>query len=206
MLFRSLTGSFLVLASLALFVPSTSAQEKKTLTPKQLDEIWELLTRSDDEGVKKAFSEGICKLAEVPEISVPWIKEKLKPTSPVDQKKVDKFIEDLDSNDPKTRETAEQELKKLGDLVRKTVEKKLADKLGSLELRNRLERIKEHIDKAVFTPEELRAWRLTEVLEMIGNDEAMAVLEALSKGAEGARLTEDAKDCLKRLKAFRGKR
>jgi hypothetical protein len=45
----------------------------------------------------------------------------------------------------------------------------------------------------------IRGYRAVEVLEHIGTVEARKVLETLAAGAEGARLTEDAKSSLARL-------
>ena len=50
------------------------------------------------------------------------------------------------------------------------------------------------------TPERLRALRAVMVLEQIGTPEARQLLEKLSKGAEGALLTEDAKAAVRRMK------
>ena len=50
------------------------------------------------------------------------------------------------------------------------------------------------------TPERLRIQRAVMVLEQIGTPEARQLLEKLSKGAEGALLTEEARAALKRLK------
>jgi hypothetical protein len=49
------------------------------------------------------------------------------------------------------------------------------------------------------TPHSIRGLRTVEVLEDIGTTEAKKVLENLATGAEGARLTEEAKASLLRL-------
>jgi hypothetical protein len=65
----------------------------------------------------------------------------------------------------------------------------------SLEVHQRIERL-----LARIKPETWRDLRAVEVLERIGSPEAKQVLESLAKGAEGARLTREAKASLERLK------
>ncbi|MCI0377332.1 MAG: hypothetical protein L0215_06990, partial [Gemmataceae bacterium] len=61
------------------------------------------------------------------------------------------------------------------------------------------QRLLEEMESAVFTAEELRAWRAIEVLEKTGTTQARHVLEQLSRGAPGARITDDARRAVQRL-------
>jgi len=54
------------------------------------------------------------------------------------------------------------------------------------------------------TPEDLRQLRAVEVLERIDTPEARRLLEMLADGAAGARLTREARDAIRRLKAYPG--
>ena len=81
----------------------------------------------------------------------------------------------------------------LGDNLRK----KLAEK-PSLEVRQQIEQLLTKVEQ--LTPESIRALRASEVLEHLGSPEAKQVLEMLATGAEGTRLTMEAKASLERLK------
>ena len=81
-----------------------------------------------------------------------------------------------------------------GPALRKTLKSK-----PSLELRRRAEAILDAIDKQILPPERLRVLRAIEALEMIGTDDAKAMLKELAKGAAEDRLTEEAKLSLGRL-------
>jgi hypothetical protein len=48
-------------------------------------------------------------------------------------------------------------------------------------------------------PERLRAHRALEVLERVGTADARTVVDEVSKGAAGSRLTRDAHDALQRM-------
>jgi hypothetical protein len=55
------------------------------------------------------------------------------------------------------------------------------------------------LEGPITSPQRLQALRAVEVLEHIGSPEAIKVLEYLSQGAPGARLTQEAKASLDRL-------
>jgi hypothetical protein len=56
------------------------------------------------------------------------------------------------------------------------------------------------LEKQAMSPEDLRALRAVEVLEVIGTAEAVRLLRCLADRARGARLTEEAKAALARLR------
>ena len=55
------------------------------------------------------------------------------------------------------------------------------------------------LNAAVQSPATLQALRSIEILERIGNREALDALTPLAKGAPGHRITEDARDAVQRL-------
>ncbi len=89
-----------------------------------------------------------------------------------------------------------EELERFAEQVLPALQKKLAAK-SALEVRQRIEKLVAKIEQ--LTPESLRRIRALEVLEHIGDSEAKKVLETLAAGAEGAKLTEEAKASLARL-------
>ena len=76
----------------------------------------------------------------------------------------------------------------------------------SLEGRKRVEGILKKLNdieemKQPLPPDEIRAIRAVEALEAIGNAEARKLLDTYAKGAPGARLTEEARKTVQRLKS-----
>jgi hypothetical protein len=57
----------------------------------------------------------------------------------------------------------------------------------------------EKLEMGLLSGEALRAWRTLEALEAMGTPDAKQVLKRLAQGAEGARLTSEAKASLERL-------
>lgn len=78
---------------------------------------------------------------------------------------------------------------------------KALDGKPSLEMRRRLEDLRAKAQRAWWgvSGERLRSLRAIEALELAGTNEAREVLQMLAAGAEGARLTEEAKAALERL-------
>ena len=108
------------------------------------------------------------------------------------------YITDLESDQFAVRQKATVELEKSGEQAEAALRKKLADKPAA-EVRQRIEQLLSKIEQEQLPPESIRAVRAVEVLEYIGSPEAKAVLETLAGGAEGARLTKEAKASLARL-------
>ena len=92
-----------------------------------------------------------------------------------------------------------QELAEAGvaaeDLLRKALDKEV-----SAEVKMRARELLERIAKNGVAPERLRSLRAIEVLERIGNNDARQMLEGLAKGDPDARLTQDARAELERLR------
>jgi hypothetical protein len=72
-----------------------------------------------------------------------------------------------------------------------------------LETRRRVQGLLDEIRQQQGQPsgEQLRQVRAIEVLERIGTPEARALLESLTRGAAGARLTREAQAAVRRLSA-----
>lgn len=175
-----------------LLRPEGARAAESALSPEELSAIWSHLALADDAGVKKAY-QGICTMVKAPKESVAFLRECLKPVPPLNVKRVERWLDELDSNDFATREEATRQLEKQGPLVIPLIKKRLEAEVPSLEMRRRLERLREKLDAKCLSADELRAIRCVEVLHAIGNAEAIELLKALAAGAPGARLTEDAK-------------
>jgi hypothetical protein len=164
------------------------------LTGPELEALWADLAGADAAKAHRA----IRALAAAPKQAVPFLSQHLRPVPAPDAKHLARLIADLDDKRFVVRENAVRELEKLGSLASPALREALAGK-PSLEVHRRVEGLLERLEQHTFSPEELRDRRAIEVLERIGTAEARQALEPLSRGAAGARLTEDAKATLQRL-------
>jgi hypothetical protein len=157
------------------------------------DELWTDLAGDDAE---KAFA-AMRALCEAPEDAAALLKRRLRPVSAPDPKHVTRLIGDLDAKSFAVRRNAAAELEALGDLIGPAARRAVGGG-ASLEVRQRLEPILKKLRVRAVRGEPLAALRGVEVLERVGTAEARRVLEALAGGAAGSRLTEAARDSLKR--------
>ena len=118
----------------------------------------------------------------------------------MNEKRLARLIADLDSDAFATRQNAMTELEKLSERALPAYRKALEGK-PSLESRRRLDDLQDKAQRAWWgvSGERLRSLRAVEALELAGTPEARQVLETLAAGAEGARLTEEAKAARERL-------
>jgi WD40 repeat protein len=166
------------------------------LSANDLGGLWATLAGGD---APRAF-QAVNTLVGAPRHAVTLLKEQLRPAPEVtaeQTKHVERLIADLDSAQFSVRQKARQELEKLGEPAVPGLHQALAKK-PSLEVRMQIDQL---LDKAARddSTERLRALRAIEVLERIGSPEAKQVLASLAKGAEGFRLTEEAKASVERL-------
>lgn len=165
------------------------------LKAKEVETLWADLI--GDDAIKAGQS--ILKLASAPKQTTPFLSTQLKSAVPVDVKKIDQWVADLDSANFPKRTKASAELEKLGELAIPALKKILAGQ-PSPETRRRVEPLLEKLTTGTLSAEQLRLVRAVEVLEKIGGAEARRVLEPLAKGAPGALPTLQAQAVLDRLK------
>jgi len=172
---------------------STGPVRSTALSGKDLDGLWNALSQDDAANAYRAIGT----LVRAPEQAVPLLKSRLQPVPEPDAHQITGWITDLDSARFAVRQKAGEALGKVGEQAEAALRKKLAEK-PSPEVRRRIERLLTRIEQP--RGESLRALRAVEVLEHIGNPEAKRVLQTLATGAEGARVTREAKASLSRLK------
>jgi hypothetical protein len=162
------------------------------LSPDELSALWDDLGSQD---ATRAY-QAIGRLASAPRQVLPWLRQHLKPvsTAQVDKKRLNQHLAQLDSDDFAVRERATKELEKFGQSALPAFEQALEAK-PSAEVRKRITELMERL-----APERLRPLRAIEALEHIGNSEAQDCLGKLAQGAPEARLTQEAKASLERLK------
>jgi dipeptidyl aminopeptidase/acylaminoacyl peptidase len=174
----------------------TTKKLGKALSAEELETHWKTLAAEDAEPAFRAIQA----LSAAPAHSVPYLRARLHPVAPGDEKRVQQWIADLDSDQFAVREKATSELQKAGATALQAMRKALEER-PALEKRRRLEPLIEMQEREEWSPsaDNLRARRALEVLERVGTAEAKNVLTMLAKGAPGAWLTEDAKGALQRL-------
>lgn len=123
----------------------------------------------------------------------------LKPAVPIEPRRIERLLNQIDSAEFKVRDQASSELVKIGELAVPALDKALAAN-PSLEMRRRLEALRNNSDpnSMILKGDRLRAYRSVEVLERIGTPEARRLLRTFADGAQGALLTTSAEAALKR--------
>ena len=132
---------------------------------------------------------------------MPFLQKRLRPApdpGPDAAKRLAKLTADPDNDDFATREKATEEIAKMGSAAEPALRRALDGK-PSPEMRQRVEHVLDKLREPAVAPETLRAIRAVETLEQVGTPEARRVLEAVAKGAEGDRLTAEAKAALARI-------
>jgi RNA polymerase sigma factor (sigma-70 family) len=162
------------------------------LAPDTAKKLWADLAGDDAE---KAFT-AIRALCFAPADAVGLLKTQLRPVKAPDPKRVSKLIADVDDKSFSVRARATAELEALGDLIGPAARRAVEG--APLEVRQRLEPILKKIRVRAVARETLASLRGAEVLEKVGTDDARRVLSDLAAGAEGARLTQAAREALQR--------
>ncbi len=165
------------------------------LEPKDLDRLWHELSADDASDAAAAMSRLIAR----PRESVPYLRLRLTVIADAERKRMETFIADLDSDVFRIRDRAARELEKLGEAAVPVLKKALGSK--STEVRQTVERLLTKIgdgEDPYSSREARRNFRVIEVLERIGDAEAMSLLKDLRQ--RGARLIQvrEAEAALKR--------
>ncbi|MBY0524229.1 MAG: hypothetical protein K2R98_12565 [Gemmataceae bacterium] len=164
-----------------------------TFTPRGLDELWADLADEPERAHAALWA-----LVATPRQSVPFLGALLRPTPPIDEQRIQRWIVDLDSEQFAVRQKATDELEKTGERAVPALRRRLETK-PPLETRQRIERLLDTLEPIAPPRDTLLALRAMEVLEYVGNPDAMDVLKRLATGAPGARLTLEAQSALTRL-------
>jgi hypothetical protein len=135
--------------------------------------------------------------------AVVFLGKHLQNSRPVDTKRVERLLAELDSDQFAVREQATAQLKALAEHAEPALRTALAGK-PSLEVRRRLEALLERLESAGLFPETVRQIRAVEALEAIGTPAARQALGQLAAGPAGTHLSREAKASLGRL-AKRGR-
>jgi hypothetical protein len=164
--------------------------------PSTGESLWKRLIGQETAPAWEAMRE----LAARPEIAVALVNERLKPATPptVTAADIPALIQQLDADAFAERERAARGLRQLGQEAVPHLQQTLKNR-PSLELRRRVEQLLAEAGRP--DPAFPMHSRAVEVLERIGGSAARAVLQALSGGAPGHLLTEEARAALRRMKS-----
>jgi RNA polymerase sigma factor (sigma-70 family) len=171
---------------------TVGASPDAALSVEQLRTLWRDIRDADAGRAYRA----IWRMALAPKQAVPFLTEHVRPVAPLDaaqQKRVDRLVPDLDSDQFAVRKDAETELEKMGTIVEPALRQALKNK-PSLEVRRRIEAV-----LAKFANERLQLLRALEAIEHMNTPQARRLVAELANGAPGAWLTEEARAIAKRL-------
>jgi Tol biopolymer transport system component len=170
---------------------------KETLSAQRLDTLWNDLAGTDAFRAHRA----IWTLAGSGKEAMPFLAERLKELKPgkaaaPDPDRIAKLITQLDDDDFNVRETAHDELKKLGKAAEPALRKAL-DGAPSAEVDFRVKLL---LDKMTAVPSDtLLVVRAVEALELLATPEAHELLSTLAKEGASEALKQEAKATLERL-------
>jgi hypothetical protein len=178
-------------------IGAPARQAGTPLTAEQLDACWKDLSGDGVPAYRALWA-----LAGVPKQSLPLLSKHLKPAAdlgPEQKQRAERLVRDLDHRRFGTREAAGRELAQMGEAAIPLLKKALEGQ-PSLDLQRRVTTLLDVLTGATPSPEMVQALRAVEVLEHIGTTDACELLEKLANGLAGARLTDEAKASLARLK------
>jgi WD40 repeat protein len=137
------------------------------------------------------------RLAVDPNGTLPLLRAQLKPIEPIDPKRIESLLANLNSSRFDEREAASRNLAALGEPTRAALQA-ARKSTSSTEVRNRLSLLLEQLT-SIYSPERRRYLRAIALLERIGSMQAAALLGDLAKGEPQALETQLAKESLRRI-------
>lgn len=164
------------------------------LTPKDLEPFWADLGSEETPRIYRA----LWTLAASPRETVPFLHDRFLPSTSADPR-IDRLIDDLNSDSFVVRDKAHQELEKIGPAAEPALRRTLANP-ASQEVRRRVERLLDRKNqRPIESPDVQRLLRVIKLLEHFGTPEARKELETLGKGMFGDTIAQEAKAALERL-------
>lgn len=168
-------------------------REPAERSPADLEADWRDLS-----GNAAAGYAAVGRLRSSPKTAVAFLEKQLQRTKPVDNKRIERLLADLDDEQFAVREQAVKQLEALAENAAPALRKALAGK-PPLEVRRRLQALLERLNGAKLLPETIRQIRAVEALEAIGTSEARRLLDKLAAGSPETRLAQEARAAAGRL-------
>jgi hypothetical protein len=138
----------------------SKAPPQRVFTDADLQTRWQALASED---AQQAFN-AICDLAATPTQTVALLNQHVQPAPALDLEAVNKLLAQLGDSTFKVREKATAAFLQLDERAVPLIDKALAGK-PALEVRMRLQKIRDHLIGIVLSDESLRVYRAIEVLE-----------------------------------------
>jgi hypothetical protein len=161
------------------------------LTDEQLEEVWNDLAESD---VFRSYRASRY-LAADPERTLPFLEKRVKPIPPGETEKIKGLIQELQNQNGGARRRAMTELRKHGEAALGALNQSAEEQRHNQAVQVMIVKL----EKQVASPDRQRALKAVRALENMNTDGATALLNKLSHGAPGARLTTEAKAALERI-------
>jgi RNA polymerase sigma factor (sigma-70 family) len=158
--------------------------------PKDLTPLWDDLAKE----VKTALRASRL-LSFAGEKGVSFLEEKIPMKKPLDEAKVTRFIQDLESEQFAVREKAEKDLRELSNQAELYLRQAL-DKGPSAEVKQRIEKLIQEIEAQKLTSSERREIRAVQAMKWMNTDAARKLLTKWSQGDPIATLSKAAKEAL----------
>jgi hypothetical protein len=167
------------------------------LSADELKASWTDLANPDYNKAEAAFK----KIATAGNHSLDFIRNQVRTIAvpPIDWKRVDKLLDDLDDPAYAVRRKATVELSRLGELIQVPLQEFMV-KGPSLEAERRAGRLLDRIRDPELTPDRLRTLEAIEILELLRTPESKQLLEELARDVLIAQLRTAAREALDRLK------
>jgi hypothetical protein len=196
MLAAGLSNSTALLWNVTVTPPRVAEKE---LTADKLDQLWSDLAAAD---AAKAYA-ALGSLMAHPEQAVALLSERLRPAPPIDPKRIEALIAQLDDAEYAKREEASRELKKLETAAEGPL-RAVLERSPSEEVRRRVRDIL--ATPPTWTPQDseaLRRRRAIPLLERIASPAAGRILDKLARGAATSAETRLAEEARKRMSVRR---
>jgi len=136
-------------------------------------------------------------LTAFPDVSLPLLADRIIPPDVPSAERIVRLIASLAANEFTEREAAMKELEDLGPFVEPTL-RRAVNSVDSPEARDRLNRLLARLRN--LPPNELHPVRAVEAVEWMATPNAVKLLQRWAVGPDRARLTEEAKSALTRLR------
>jgi len=184
-----------------LFLWTTAARELShkgpplTLSAKELTTLWTDLANPDYEKADNAWR----RLGAAGDNAIPMLREQIRAIAvpPVDMKRIEKLVAELDSAKFATRDQAIKELMAVGELAIVPLQR-LMEKPPSAEARERANLILKKLGEPVLTPERQRVLDAIDLLEQVRTAAAIGLLEEIERDALIPQIRIEARQVLQR--------